>query len=82
MLEQQKMGNRYQNSECRGGYLHKWTQLELIKNGSLERCDRCGLKMWFPADRGANRHYLSYHIRSVLRANDPRFIKEYPNATR
>ncbi len=73
--------NRYQKSECRGGYLHKWLQLEIIKEGSLERCERCGLKMWFPAARGANTKYLSYHIRSVLQSSDPRFKKEYPHIT-
>lgn len=70
--------NKYQNSECKNGWLHRWTQLAMIKGGSLERC-RCGLKMWFPADRGANAYYLSYHIRSVLRANDPRYQREYGN---
>lgn len=71
--------SRYQNSECRGGYLHKWIQLEIIKDGSLERCERCGKKMWFSAARGANALYLSYHIRSALQPSDARFEKEYPS---
>ena len=71
---------RYQNSLCkRKGWLHKWEQLKLINGGSLERCERCGDKMWFPAARGYNTRYLSYHIRSILRADDPRFKKEYPH---
>lgn len=75
------MANRYQNSLCCDGkWLHKWEQLELIKDGSLERCERCGLKMHFPTDKRANNYYLSFHIREILRANESRFKKEYPNA--
>lgn len=69
---------RYQNSVCRPGWLHKFRQLGIVKGGSLERCERCGKQMYFPSNT-PNHIYLSYHIREVLRANDPMFKKEYLN---
>lgn len=72
------MKTRYQNSVCREGWLHKWLPMGETKNGSLERCERCGIKMNFPTNM-PNHLYLSYHIRSVLRKSDTMFAKEYPN---
>lgn len=71
---------RYQNSECKGGYLHKFRQLYQTMTGYVERCERCGLQMHFPITPEANHYYLSYHIREVLRAEDALFAHEYPNA--
>lgn len=71
---------RYQNSVCmKRGWLHKWIEITRTSMGTLERCERCGLKKHFSKDM-PNHIYLSFHIRSILRANDPRFKKEYPHA--
>lgn len=72
------MQTRYQNSICRRGTLHKFVQIGMTKNGSLERCEKCGLQINFPVNY-PNHLYLSFHIRNVLRAEDPLFRKEYPN---
>ncbi len=69
---------RYQNSVCRPGILHKWIEIGQTPRGTLERCERCGMKKHFPKDM-PNHLYLSWHIRSVLRKSDSLFAKEYPN---
>ena len=74
------METRYQKSVCRRGILHKFVLIKNTDKGVLERCERCGMKMHFP--NGMKNHlYLSWHIRSVLRADDSLFRKEYPNIT-
>jgi hypothetical protein len=69
---------RYQNSECRGGYLHKYRIINEYNGGLVERCERCGDKQFFPSNT-PNYKYLSYHIRQALQVDDPRFLREYPN---
>lgn len=73
------MKTRYQNSVCRPGILHKFIQLRVTTHGSLERCERCGMQKMFSMSM-PNHLYLSYHIRSILRADDRLFKREYPNA--
>jgi hypothetical protein len=73
------MKSRYQNSECKGGYLHRYVILDNHNGGLIERCDRCGDTKYFPYDTPAH-IYMSYHIRQGLQVNDPRFLREYPNA--
>jgi hypothetical protein len=72
------MKTKYQNSVCKPGWLHKWIEVEKTKSGVLERCERCGMKKHFPNDMPSHL-FLSYHIRDILRANDPLFKREYPN---
>lgn len=57
--------------------LHNFSSLEQYKDGLVERCTRCGLKMFFPPDT-PNHKYLEYHIRQALQPNDPRYHIEYP----
>lgn len=71
------MSSRYQRSECKGGFLHKFVQVKQTTTGYVERCERCGVQVHFPVDT-PNHIYIQYHIRSILRASDPRFKKEYP----
>lgn len=73
--------NRYQKSECKGGYLHKFRILSEHKGGLVERCERCGTKMLFPKDT-PNHKYMEFHVRQALQVSDPRFLREYPNALR
>jgi hypothetical protein len=70
---------RYQNSVCRGNYLHDFRLVRETDQGFLERCTRCGKQVHFPGNV-SNVLYLSYHIRSSLQSNDPLFKHEYPNA--
>ena len=72
------METKYQNSVCRPGLLHKFKQIRITDNGSLERCERCGLQMNFPFTI-PNHIYISFHIRDILRSSDSLFSKEYPN---
>ncbi len=74
------MRSKYQNSLCKRGHLHEFIPIRLTNLGSYERCKKCGLKMHFPSSM-PNHLYLSYHIRSILRADDSLFKREYPNAT-
>ena len=59
--------------------MHKFRRVAQTPSGFVERCERCGKQMHFPIAPGANTYYLSYHIRDVLRANDPMFRREYPH---
>ncbi len=67
---------KYQNSVCRGHFLHKFKQITITDRGSLERCERCGMQKMF-VNGMPNHIYLSFHIREVLRADDPLFNREY-----
>lgn len=75
------MNDRYQKSNCKEGYLHKYIILSQPKGGLFERCERCGDKQFFPSDT-PNHIYLQYHMRQALQVNDPLFFREYPNAVR
>ena len=68
---------RYQNSVCRGNFLHKFQIIKNTGNGVLERCERCGLQKHFHNET-KNHHYLSWHIRSALQSWEPLFNREYP----
>lgn len=69
---------RFQNSVCRRGILHKFRPISTTDEGNVERCLRCGLQKHF---KEKNKwEYLSWHIRDVLRADDPMFRREYPDA--
>lgn len=70
---------KYQRSECRGGYLHKFRIISTPKGGLYERCERCGMGIFFDKET-PNWKYLEYHIREALQDNDPRFTREWPNA--
>ena len=69
---------RYLKSECLAGYLHKFSIIQELRGGLVERCERCGIKMFFPHNT-PNWKYMETHVRQALQANDPRFKKEYPN---
>jgi hypothetical protein len=67
---------KYQNSYCRGSWLHKFRTVQEFPDGAVERCERCGLQKYFRLE--AKLIYLSYHLREILKPNDPLFIHEYP----
>jgi hypothetical protein len=73
-----KLPARYQDSICKGGYLHDFKPVVITNIGFMERCTRCGEQIHFPIDT-PNWKYLSYHIRSILRADDQLYNHEYPN---
>ncbi len=70
--------NKYQNSVCRRGILHKFILIKNTPIGVCERCERCGIKKHFRNDM-PNHIFLSWHIRSALQKNDKMFAREYPN---
>lgn len=64
-------------SECRiVGYLHDYRIIRTFPHGVIEGCIRCKDKIFFRNDV-PNKIYLSYHIRSTLQRENPRFNKEY-----
>lgn len=67
---------RYRKSVCKGNFLHKFKEVKQTSTGLLERCEICGLQIHFPMN-APNIYYLQYHIRSILRASDPLFNREY-----
>lgn len=72
--------SRYLKSDCKArGYLHDFKIIEAFNQGLIERCTRCGLKMFFPHDT-PNFKYLEFHVRQALQVDDPKFLHEYPNA--
>lgn len=73
------MSKRYQNSMCKGNYLHKFVNMKTTHSGILERCERCGLTKHFLND-APSRIFVSYNIRSLLTTNDSLFFREYPYA--
>ena len=65
------------NSECRyTHFLHDYQIVEEFPHGVMEECTRCHDKQFFRNDV-KNIDYLSYHLRSILRSNDPRYLREY-----
>lgn len=68
---------KLQNSKCRiPGYFHDFRIILNFPEGSLEGCVRCKKRVFFK-NNVTNSHYLSYHIRSTLQRDNPRFNKEY-----
>lgn len=69
---------KYQNSVCKGNFLHKWLTIKYTEKGELVRCERCGDKMHLRQDMP--RHIiLSFMIRSVIQESDPLYKREFPN---
>lgn len=67
---------KHKNSECHYGHLHKFSIVYQNDTGVVERCDRCHKVKFFPHNV-PNHVYLSYHMRSILQKDDPRFAREY-----
>lgn len=72
----------WKNSECGNGWLHRYETAAAYPDGTIEeRCCICGgVKYFHPAT--PNYEYLSYHVRSMLQPDDPRFDREYPDFKR
>jgi hypothetical protein len=71
--------NRYRKSRCRGNWLHDFKTIKQTNMGFLERCSRCGVNKHFPV-KAPNLYFLQYHIKNIIRADDPLFRREWPNA--
>lgn len=63
-------------SECASGFLHDYRIVKVFPNGMLEVCLKCRDKQYFK-NNTPNHVYLSYHMRSALQKDHPRFQKEY-----
>lgn len=65
------------NSECVSGFLHDYRIVKVFpEKGILEVCLKCRDKKYFRNDT-PNHVYLSFHHRSALQKNHPRYNKEY-----
>lgn len=64
------------NSECNGGWMHRWIITKTYPTGVEERCLICKEKRFFH-NKIPNFQYLSFHLRSALQKDNLRFYKEY-----
>lgn len=74
----------WENSNCKGIFLHTYILIEEYQNAVKEVCTRCGKQMMFkvtPDGRIDNLHYIAHHIRQTLPKNHPRFQLEYERYT-
>lgn len=68
----------YQNSVCKGGWLHRYIIKRSYKNAVEEICAICKDRKIFSQDT-PNRIYLSYHLRESLQPSRGLiFQREYP----
>jgi len=68
----------YQNSVCKGGWLHRYDQLRSYDNAVEEVCRICKDRKVFRFNV-PNRVYLAFHIRDSLQPNRGAiFYREYP----
>lgn len=58
----------WQNSQCKGKYLHRYAIIEEFETGVLENCEICHKSKFFRAVGGEieNNAYMSYHLRLAL----------------
>lgn len=71
--------DRWQNSECIGNYLHRFSIQEQYEQGVMEVCEICGKSMFFRIIDGKvnNAQYMSYHLRQALPRDDEYYYHEY-----
>lgn len=66
----------WNNSKCVCGRLHDYRISKIYPEGVIETCRKCNDRKWF-SGRIQNHIYLSYHLRSALQPNNPRYRIEY-----
>lgn len=59
-----------------GLWLHKYMTRQVVTEGVIEVCDRCGQIQAFSTNI-PNYTYLAFHLRQALQPEDQRFNKEY-----
>lgn len=64
------------NSQCIAGWMHRYQILDTWDEGVVEICPICRTRRFFHKDTN-NFTYLSYHLRSALQNNHPKFAHEY-----
>ena len=64
---------------CEGLWLHNYMIVKTYNDCVVEECIRCKDRQVFK-NNGTNKHYGSYHMRSMLQPYQNRFHKEYPQA--
>lgn len=69
----------FTDSQCRNGWLHRFTIIGEYEQGIQERCGICGKKEFFRIYGGKidNRKYLATHMRQALPKQHRLFEKEY-----
>lgn len=71
----------FDNSKCRGNWLHRFELVGMSDKGVLERCLICHKKVSHRMVDGSinNKRYLSFHMREGLQKDHRLFAKEYPD---
>lgn len=64
------------NSECIGGWMHRYRMTRFYKEDVEEICEICKDRQIFKQNT-PNHIYLSYHLRLALQKDNKRFKKEY-----
>ncbi len=70
----------FAKSNCRNKWLHRFSIIKQFDGGVQERCEICGLKVFFRMinDQSNNKRYIGYHMRQVLPPQHRYFSREYP----
>ena len=72
---------RYDESVCKGPWLHRFVLRRQREDWSEEVCAICHLRKFFKVRNGRvdNYKYLKTHLRQALQPWHNRFVKEYGN---
>lgn len=72
----------WEQSKCKGIWLHRYKIEDQYVNAIKERCEICGKPEMFKVDlegRPNNLQYIASHIRQVLIPQHNLYSHEYPN---
>lgn len=78
-LEQYMSNTHWNNSKCKGSWLHRFVIGRQWNNGIEEICQICGKRKVFKEYDGRinNNEYISFHIRQMLIPQHRLFQHEY-----
>lgn len=74
----------WDNSKCKGTWLHNFNLVAQYENAVKEVCDKCGKSKVFSIKDGRinNLEYIAYHIKQVLVPEHKLYSHEHPNRTK
>lgn len=69
----------WDNSKCKGIFLHNYQIIHQYPNAVKEICNRCGKMTIFRIENGRidNNHYIAHHIRQMLVPQHKLYGNEY-----
>ena len=80
-MHQRKLSLKsYKNADCLGSQYHDFRIVNTYPDSITERCFKCHKQVYF-RNNVPNHIYLSYHLRSIIQPNNPRYLKEYATTT-